>query len=438
MTDEMRDSSASADPDKIQSLIGLLTHKDPAFQQQGLGLLRSAEDPALWEAVFMMTLERIAVAATRIEVAIEDPDRGRAGSLDDYLQGQQNNYSDAAGELYAYADEILTASAHREQAKRFLVAEEEAAAAKIQREKEEQKAAESKATKAAAGSLTKEGRKHLKEIRSLLGSPGWEGVLQGVELAYNLDSPALNKALSNGIYIAEKDDFSKGIKAGDVRWKKSSELKRVTAEFRRVAALHLANLGRLLEEVKVFRWPCGDGSPAWKLPLRTGAMAKASSQELREAYLDDLKVFSQMSSVEDLSISGPFSDLQPLAGFTTLKSLSISGPFSDLQPLAGLTTLQNLRLATRKQGVFHTMIADVSPLVRLQDLRSLVVTLKAREPKLLMDISPLVGLKGLQRLELNLSCGGSQKKRTEWEEHARVMLAGLSGCSILIKWVYYP
>ncbi|HXP84929.1 MAG TPA: leucine-rich repeat protein [Bryobacteraceae bacterium] len=125
-------------------------------------------------------------------------------------------------------------------------------------------------------------------------------------------------------------------------------------------------------------------------------------EPLTDARLAQLAIVSSTMPIGDIAglekckkltflfITGPVSDLAPLAQLTNLQTITIKGgKIRDLKPLAGLSNLEYLDLSDNQ-------IADLGPLAGLTKLKTLHVSNNQ-----IKDLTPLASLTALETVHLD-------------------------------------
>jgi hypothetical protein len=256
--------------------------------------------------------------------------------------------------VYTDADEILArllGDNHVEESRRLLKQAEQAVRTRGKERVAENKFSAKKERVARSSLLDSDERKSLSSIRKLLRSEQWEDVRQGLTLAQNLSSSAVNSSLGAGIFVMQDNGGSV------LRYKSSSALKHVKPRFRQEVLLHLASLCGMLETINIFKWSSllwsghgpesknsrsqmtsvPDGNPDWQPKWCAGS----------DSNLTNLQIFGTMQNLTRLTIQKqPIVDLEGIRPLKKLTGLTVKScaQLKNVDALQGLTGLVELSL----------------------------------------------------------------------------------------------
>lgn len=140
---------------------------------------------------------------------------------------------------------------------------------------------------------------------------------------------------------------------------------------------------------------------------------KVGGTDSFENSLKDISGIEQLTSLEELSLSGRIEDISPLGSLTNMKSLLLSnGYIESIENLHGMMQMEELTLLCKN-------VSDISPMKNMTQIKTLYISsdnlsdisavsgmtqiekLDLHNCKNLSDISPLSGLSSLKELNFN-------------------------------------
>jgi len=115
-----------------------------------------------------------------------------------------------------------------------------------------------------------------------------------------------------------------------------------------------------------------------------------SGNQINDIEALSMVVYTYLPNLTNLSVSGDWHDITPLASLVNLERLQLVSNITDISPLANLVNLRSLKLLG---GVFGNQTIDISPLASLVNLESLSMSNRQVD-----DITPLANLINLWSL----------------------------------------
>lgn len=220
-------------------------------------------------------------------------------------------------------------------------------------------------------------RRHLAAIRKGLGSREWATVLQAIQLAWDLQDPAVWAVVSLGLVVEDGAGRATG---GEVQ-------KRVWHAFRPAATLYVLALDGRLAPAKELRV---EGVPVDFTPALSGLSELRKLTLTRTAELTSLAALTGLDALEELNLAYccSLSDISAVATMPRLRALNLCGTgVVDLTPVAALPTLERLECPDNRA------LTDLRPLAHHPSLRSLIIWGTG-----VTDYTPLYELHGLKEL----------------------------------------